>query len=818
MSRRPWTEIKRIFDDALELPSDEQSSFVAAACEAREDVRSEVESLLRSHGAQPEGFLEVPAVGAPRATETPGRIDVYRVIDEIGHGGMGRVFLATRDDGEFDQRVAIKLIRGGIASDVLLRRFRIERRILSILEHPSITRLLDAGTTADGVPYLVMEYVAGEPIDRYCDRHRLSLRDRLELFASICDAVTYAHRKLIVHRDLKPQNVLVTEDGQPKLLDFGIAKLLHEDGRGGLMTATDVQLLTPRYASPEQLRGEAISTASDIYSLGVLLYELLAGAHPFDRGSRSSLELMHAILQNEPRPLSVAAAARPGTSADRRALRGDLDVITMNALRREPEARYASVADLAGDIRRYLEGRPISARKPTALYRAQKFVRRNKAGVAATFIACAALVASTVISTRHAIVAQRERARAEEQEQLARAQYRDLRDVSASFMFELIDILEPLPGSLESRQLLAARALRQLDGLRRSGSEDPDLLADVAAAYERVGRGVADIRETERIRRLAVELNERLVREHPGNRRYREQLASSSAWLGNVLKLKGDHQGELAEYARAVAVTRHLVDERPADLDARGQLRDSLLYLGRAHANHGSLESAVDSQEEGVRIALSLAEVSPSPDNAHGVVTSLHMLATTLVGIGRGDEALGRYRVALPIARGLVAHHPNNNMYRRDVWLVESGLGHIHTLRKEWSEALAFLRSALLIKQRLYEADPADRGHQRGLAISYLSLGHAYAGAGDVTSAIAAYRRSIAVGNALLLLDPDVEETYVDVRDEYRALRTLLVKHDRPGDAETLMRREAALYQQILQEDPANRKAAAALAQLRHER
>ncbi len=390
-----WKQVKEILDAALALPAEERMSLVSEACNDDVELRTEVESLLACDG-QANEFLETavrPAVQRSPVEAQPealagARIGPYKVLSEIGRGGMGAVYLAERDDHEYRKQVAIKLVRGDVDSASVVRRFRQERQILAELEHPNIARLLDGGTTNDGVPYLVMEHVEGVPIDAYCEARNLSVDQRLELFRTVCSAVTVAHGKLVVHRDLKPGNILVTSEGTPKLLDFGIAKLLTPQP-GSEHTVTGTLLMTPEYASPEQWRGGPVTAASDIYSLGVILYRLLTGRGPYRVASDLPHELGRAICEEDPEPPSAAVV--PQT---RRWLAGDLDAIVLKALRKEPERRYGSAEELSEDIRRHLEGLPVTARKDGLAYRAGRLVRRNRpvAVTALTMAISAALI------------------------------------------------------------------------------------------------------------------------------------------------------------------------------------------------------------------------------------------------------------------------------------------------------------------------------------------------------------------------------------------------------------------------------------------
>ncbi|MDZ7670309.1 MAG: serine/threonine-protein kinase [Gammaproteobacteria bacterium] len=414
-----WARLERLFDEALDLPADEREAFVLARCRDDAQVAERLQSMLRSSERADEQLVStlmraVEDLPDPRIGQTLGP---YRVIALIGQGGMGSVYLGERADAVFTKRVAIKIIRANLADVSFARRFLLERQILAQLEHPYIARLLDGGSTEDGLPYLVLEFVVGEPLDQYCDRLQLGVRERLQLFLKVLEAVSYAHRNLVVHRDLKPSNVLVTEDGLPKLLDFGIAKLL-----GGAIEASapetrpGMRTLTPEYASPEQLLGTGVSTATDLYALGVVLYELLAGRGPYRADASTPAALQRAIVEVDPeRPservrhqesgeAGQVSQAR-GTRRERLQgeLAGDLDNIVMMALRKEPERRYGSVDALRRDIEQYLAGMPVSAQPSTFAYRARRFIGRHRAATAIASTLAAFVLALAVTSTVQAV-------------------------------------------------------------------------------------------------------------------------------------------------------------------------------------------------------------------------------------------------------------------------------------------------------------------------------------------------------------------------------------------------------------------------------
>src|SRR6267142_3148569 len=414
MTPERWLRINEMFHAALVLDGQERSAFLVAQSGGDDALRAKVAALLASHD-QAEGFIQGSVFGdaAQLLVEDEAeamigqRIGLYKVDREIGRGGMGTVYLATRDDDQFEQQVAVKVVRRGMDTDFVLARFRNERQILAGFAHPNIARLFDGGATETGLPYFIMEYIEGHAVDEYCDSQRLRTAARLELFRTVCAAIQYAHQHLVIHRDIKPSNILVTAAGVPKLLDFGIAKLLHTEATlGTATTAVAQRLMTPEYASPEQVQGEQVTTVSDVYSLGVLLYELLSGHSPYHFKTLLPQDIARVIRDSEPeKPSSVinrieevttggrkgrkltpqsVSQTRDGRPENlRRKLAGDLDNIVLMAMRKEPSRRYSSVGQFSEDIRRHLEGLPVIARKDTVGYRTAKFVNRHRIGVAA---------------------------------------------------------------------------------------------------------------------------------------------------------------------------------------------------------------------------------------------------------------------------------------------------------------------------------------------------------------------------------------------------------------------------------------------------
>ncbi|MGH7574939.1 MAG: serine/threonine-protein kinase, partial [Longimicrobiales bacterium] len=391
MNPHRWQRLEAVFFGALETPAEERRAYLDRVCADDAELRAEVEAVLAAHavaGGPDPVWLAAVTMGA--ASESADaligtRIGAHRLDERIGHGGMGVVYRAHRVDEQYQREVAIKLVRSGLDADEMTRRFRVERQILANLQHPNIATLLEGGITEDGQPYLVMPYVRGVPITTYAETHALTVRDRLRLFRTVCNAVQYAHANLVVHRDLKPSNILVTDDGDVRLLDFGIAKLLAPETAGvTAVLTTDAFLLTPEHAAPEQLQRRPVTTATDVYALGVLLYELLTGVRPFR--SASQVDLYRAICEHDPTRPSAISPQLPG----------DLDPIVLMALRKDPTRRYASAGQLAEDVTRFLEGRPVLARPDSIRYRARRFIGRNRTAVSLAGAAALSLVAGLI--------------------------------------------------------------------------------------------------------------------------------------------------------------------------------------------------------------------------------------------------------------------------------------------------------------------------------------------------------------------------------------------------------------------------------------
>jgi eukaryotic-like serine/threonine-protein kinase len=682
---RRWAEIDPIFERALDLPAAECAAFLSEACGGDGELRTAVEALLAA--SQAEGgvldgsageraaslFAEAVEHLEGRPETPPDRVGPYRIGREIGVGGMARVYEAERADGVFRQKVAVKILRRREgAAEERFQRFLAEREILASLEHPGIARILDGGATDEGRPYLVMEIVDGEPLDRWCRQRQPALGSLLALFAEICGAVHFAHQRLVVHRDLKPSNILVLPDGRPKLLDFGIAKLLQPESREldpeAPRTQTGLLLLTPEYAAPEQLRGEAVTTATDVYALGVILYELLVGRRPFDLRGKSPSEIERIVCEEEPTRPSTAVTRLPADADGRpdaapaRALGGDLDTIVLKALAKEPDRRYRSAAELADDLERYREGRPVVARPATMGYRLARFVRRHRLGVAAAAMILVVLVASAVLLG----LQQRETARERDR---ARVEAAKARQVTA-FLIDLFEASDPqnaLGVEVTARRLLQT-GREQIEAMEA----EPAVRAELAQAIGQVYQSLASFEDAESLLREALELRRSALGE-----RDLETAASRQA-LGELLRIRGSFAESAALLERALEVRGELAGERSREV------AETLRSLARLARDNGDLETAVLRYEKALE-----AERGAAGARDPAVGDILSDLAVAQQELGRYAEAEDAVRQALEIWRGLLGeNHPRIANALNNLGLINSRAGNYEAAERYYREAL----------------------------------------------------------------------------------------------------------------------------------
>ena len=813
MTREDWLRVKTITAAALEQPEARRAGFVVDACAGDEPLEQEVRSLLFS-AVSASALFESPVFAAASAVNLieqttrvtapriGGRFGPYRIIKEIGRGGMGRVFLAERADEEYRQVVALKIAHD-VRSAEGLRSFRYERQILATLQHPNIARLMDGGTTEDGVPYLVMEHVQGVPIDEYCTANALSVRQRLELFSTICAAVDVAHRNLVVHRDLKPSNILVS-GGVPKLLDFGIAKLLESSGDAAApgQSHTGPAMLTPEYASPEQLKRGPITTATDVYALGVLLFHLLANASPYRVRSYAAHELAAAICDQEPLRPSAVASTRPL----RRQLAGDLDTIVLKALRKNPAERYSSAGALGDDISRYLTGLPLAARNDGWLYRIAKFIARHRVGV----IAAALVVVSLVGGLAAALWQARE---AERQRQLAQRHFDDVRRLASSLIFEVQDSIENVPGALATRELLVKRALEYFDGLAAEEQDNVALQQELAQAYDKLGNvlgrsyasNVGDTAAALASYQKALVIREQLATSGAVTSAAPLDLWSSYLNVGGILRETADTAGALKLHQRARAVLDDLLQKTPDDLKLVRAAAQTASTLSLSYVQSGRLDQAIEAARRTLALDERLLSASPT-DLAiqNEVATARGRLGQLLLKLGDLAGARVQFEAAFDAASNLVKAQPDNVAFRRRLSNTHSHLSQLFAREGDLAAAWPHQQTALSLRQSIVDGSPTDRQASIDLMVSQLETGEVLARRGDYGTAAEHYRLALARGEPLVASDPSYVYFRLTVASASTQLAQALLVSGDAAAAEAVSRRAIDLVEAASAKDPAD--------------
>ncbi len=777
-------KISELYDAVLELNTGERAVFLEAECRDDQFLFAELKELLvEFEDVQSKDFMSAPAFELEaeyfadedsdmRIGQTFGH---YKILEKIGAGGMGTIYLAERADDEFQKRAAIKIIKRGMDTDAILRRFRQERQILAALEHPNIAHLLDGGTTADGLPYLVMEFIEGVPINVYCDENDLDLGERLQLFRRVCAAVSFAHQKLVVHRDLKPSNILVTKDGAPKLLDFGIAKLLNSTNVNE--TQTQHRVLTPAYASPEQIRGEIVSTASDVYSLGLILREILQVQSP-----KSKVE-------------SSAEDQKPKTKN----LAGDLQAILQTALREDTARRYGSAEKFSEDIRRYLGGLPISARKDTFGYRTRKFLRRNRIGVTALTIIFLLLIGGIFAIWRQAQIAEREREKAERRAE-------NLRKLSSSFAVELHAAILNLPGSLPARQLLLTRAVEQLDALAAESDGNPQLQDELAQGYYNLGlMPNINLADGENNNRKAIAIYQKLLVDEPENIQYRKQLAKGYTLQANVQKVRGDTTDALLFLQKSVVILESVVADEPLTIEHRRLLREIngdtstiLMLMGRARE---SLEISRKAQSLGEELIKS----GTVDDDFERMTYALHFdECKSLTYLGDYKNSLELLQTDLQIVSEQSAMHPNDTRYRYELWAYRRSLALTLERSGEKQAALENLQTALKLIEELWKMSSDDVGYQRNTSFTHLAIGQFFVRQNQAQKALPHFRQSLEMSEKLIAKDPAKGETFEDLARIHSGFGNALVLLGKHEDGLKNLRKSLGFYEKALERDAEN--------------
>jgi serine/threonine protein kinase/tetratricopeptide (TPR) repeat protein len=696
MTPERWRRIKAVLEEVDSAPAADRASILDRLCDGDPELRREVGPFLSEDGAGTfiHAVIAEQAASLGRTAARQEHFGHYQLIRRIGQGGMGVVYEAVRVD-DFHKRVALKIIKQGLDSDFARTRFLQERQLLATLEHPYIARLLDGGESGDGSPYLVLELVDGEPITQYCAR--LDGAARLRLFLKVCEAVEHAHRNLVVHRDLKPANILVTASGDPKLLDFGIAKLL--DPRAS-NTQTAFAALTPDYASPEQVRGEPITTASDVYSLGVILYQLLTGRKPYALDTPTALETDRVICLQPPAP--------PG-------LGNELDHILLMALRKEPERRYGGVQGFAEDIQRYLDHRPVSARPDTVRYRVRKFVRRNWWQIAAV----ATVILSLGAGLGFSLLEQRR----------ANRRFNQVRQLANRFLFDFHDAIANTPGTVKAREMVVSTALEYLNSLAAGAGRDPGLQWEVAVAYGKVAvaQGSATTPSLLQPREAMVSFEKALTLARPLADQNRLDISQRVALVDLLCNAEGMRRS-LREYGAAAKLGRE-AEARSAGLPPNAQRR-ALNELAITLGYSGDLLGSVSAFERMLPIARETAKLDPSLESKRGLASTLINLGSAQFNLTRFTEATAAATEALALYRALAAEHPGDTRLLRRIFFGLMVLGQIEGSGDRpslgrFEEAATRFEEALTQMDTLIAADPADRSSRNDAGLVHVQSAYA---------------------------------------------------------------------------------------------
>ena len=821
MDARKWQKIKVILEEVIEISPSLRAAYLEKACAGDEDLRVEIEELL-SFEENAVDILEkdvLSSVFEENSTKDliEKQIGNYKILSELGKGGMGVVYYATRADGEFEQKVALKLIKRGMDSEAVLRRFINERQILASLEHPNIARLIDGGTTSDGIPFFVMEFVEGETITEYAEGKNLDLEERLDLFREVCDAVSFAHQNLVIHRDLKPSNILITKEGKVKLLDFGIAKLLKSETEN--QTATQMHVFTPEYASPEQVRGEKLTTATDVYSLGVILYELLTETRPYQTESKNISEIIKAVCETEPiRPSSVVGSQWSVVSKTNqnkgqntnpksqipspRLLKGDLDNIILKALRKEPERRYSSVEQFAEDIRRHQMGLPVTASKDTWNYRAGKFIQRNKISAAA-----AALILISLLGGLFATLYQRNK---------AQRRFNDVRQLANSFLFEFHDAIENLPGATPARELVVKRAIEYLDKLVQESEGDPTLQRELGTAYAKIGEiqgnsyhsNLGDTEGAMKSYQKSLEIRRHLYETDPTNREIQHELAASYEGVGDIFNTDNDLPNGLQKYDEALALRLFLVEAEPQNrkyLLALADLytRRGLIKGTEGYANLGDTLGALEEHLRSVSISEKLVAIEPDEEAQNFLAGALIYLTMQQNAVGKTVDALANGRKAVAMYENLATQSPNNTQTKESLLNALTILRYSLVDENLMLEAEKNARYVLAETEKASAADPKDANVREDLSISYNDLARVLRESGKAQESIPLYERSLQIIEKLAS-EASNDEFKTNLALTHRFMAEAQLQTGDYKAAFANYERGAATYEKDLAESPEN--------------
>jgi eukaryotic-like serine/threonine-protein kinase len=766
MNSEKWQQIKSAFNEAIELDSAEQNKFLQ---NVDEEIRAEVLKLIEAEKennfAEPVANLSNLWQEESAETYLDKEISGYTIVREIGHGGMGIVFEAVRQKDDFSQTVALKLLKKGMDSDAMLRRFSHERQILASLEHPNIARLLDGGRSSEGTPFFAMEFVKGQPIDEFCEEKKLSITQRLRLFLQVCNAVSFAHSRLVVHRDLKPSNILVTADGTVKLLDFGIAKILSKEENLQTQTVTQLGMMTPKYASPEQISGQIVSTSSDIYSLGLILYELLTGVSAYDFPNNRPDEIAKIICESEPvRPSSVVSGqwsvvkntaenkiATRGESKIRnsqsaiRNLKGDLDTIILKSLQKLPVRRYASVEQFANDIERHLEGLPVIARPDTFSYRLEKFVSRNRGYIMTGTLLFLTLIAGIAATSWQAY-------RAEKQRKLAEERFNQVRELANNIVFRYYDEAEKLPNSTPIREMFVKDSLVYFDNLAQDANADDALKSELGKAFLRIAKvqgrpsspNLGQTAEAIENYRKGIEILEPLILQSSDTNLQAEFLVANADYAV-VLKQNGRGEESKKFYQKAISIGEKFLQQNPNNEAIAARLAVTLMFYGNSLPIGFGESENISIYKKALEICENLLPKNPNDLRLNNYVVALNdSISNTLQILAKSakfaennelankylQEAKIRLEKNIEISEKLVKDYPNQVLPPAILASAQLSYGTLLIELEDYAEAFKIVQQSEKIYRKSLELDKISVGQKLEVSTIEQRLGAIYSRTG----------------------------------------------------------------------------------------
>ncbi len=799
MNSEKWQQIKAIFNEAIELDSAECETFLKNQTDAEiiAEVRELLEAEKQNNFAQPVANLSQIWQEESGENYIGKEVGGYKILNEIGYGGMGIVFEAVRQKDDFSQTVALKLLKRGMDSDAMLRRFSHERQILASLEHPNIARLLDGGRSAEGTPFFAMEFVKGLSIDDFCNEQNLSISQRLRLFLQVCNAVSFAHSRLVVHRDLKPSNILVTADGTVKLLDFGIAKIISDDENLQTQTVTQLGMMTPKYASPEQISGQIVSTSSDIYSLGLILYELLTGVSAYDFPNNRPDEIAKIICESEPiRPSSVvsgewsvvsktdANVANPTNSKlktqNSKLIRGDIDTIIIKSLQKLPARRYASVEQFANDIQRHLEGLPVIARPDTFSYRLEKFVKRNRGYVMTGTLLFVTLIGGIAATSWQAY-------RAEKQRKLAEERFNQVRELANNIVFKYYDEAEKLPNSTPIREMFVKDSLAFFDSLSQDANADDALKSELGKAFLRIakvqgrpsspnlGQTAAAIENY----RKGIEILEPIILKSSDTNLQAEFVAANADYAV-VLRQNGRKDESDKFFQKAIAIGEEFRRQNPENEMIASRLAITYIFWGNSLPVGFNENENIWAYKKVISICEKLLEKNPDDLRINnylvGASASNAMTLLTLAKSARIDEnfelekkylseAKTLLERSIEIDKKLIKLYPNQVLPPAMLAAAELNYATVLTETEEYGKALEILQSSEKIYRKSLEFDNISVGQKLEVSTVEQRLGAIYSRTGKAKQADSLFESSFKYLD--YLVEKDAENfDFVKVRGE----------------------------------------------------